>query len=172
MSTDYRIQFEKPTTIDELLSSTVLRGVDSKHADKNSMFVSMAMWASSGVWFYFDDNRVIKGFTRYGGNYEVAEQIVNEIEVALGVQVLNEHDDAFLTTYDRFWFMRECLFEFFTEYFEVRKEAQEIHDHCMNARFLLEDGDFQGKWDENQCGSYRSIEDNENYFFELLNPGE
>jgi hypothetical protein len=76
--------------------------------------------------------------------------------------------------------MCENLVEFFKDYFEVRKQAQEIHDHCMNARFLLEEGvqlngHFESEWNDTdvaRCGSYQSVEDNETYFFELLNPGE
>jgi hypothetical protein len=50
----------------------------------------------------------------------------------------------------------------------------------MNARFLLEEGvqlngHFESEWNDTdvaRCGSYQSVEDNETYFFELLNPGE
>jgi hypothetical protein len=179
VSTDYRIEFEKDTTIDELLSSTDLIELESKHADDQSMFVSMECLDGEGVWFHFD-NRIITGFTRYGANYEAADDIADTIRNTLGVAVISEHEDDYYTAEDRFWFMCENLVEFFKDYFEVRKQAQEIHDHCMNARFLLEEGvqlngHFESEWNDTdvaRCGSYQSVEDNETYFFELLNPGE
>ena len=176
MSTDYRIH-GRDIKLDELLSSTQLVEIVTKDTTKTSKFITPDE-DGGGCWFCLNDDGVITGFTRFGGNYEAADFIQSAIEYQFKVRVPSEHDDDYWTDEDRFWFMCENLSEFFKDYFEVRQEAQEIHDHCMNARFLLDEsnttftiiGDLE--WDDTQCGSHRSVEDNENYFFELLNPGE
>lgn len=174
MSTCYRIDFGSTwnhndgITLEQLLSSTRLVPSLNVKVEENSMFITTLNSESGGCWFYTNDDGVVNGFTRFGGNFDAAEEIISEIEELGDVRVISEYDDDWLTDEEKFEHMLVNLIDFFNDYFEIRKEAQEIHDHCMNARFLLEDGDFQGKWDEAQCGSYRSTEDNENYFFELL----
>lgn len=180
MSTEYRIH-GRDIKLDELLSSTQLVEIVTKQTTKTDKFISPDE-NGGGCWFYLNDDGVITGFTRYGDNYEAAEFIQNAIEYKFKVDVPSEYDDDYYDEEDREEMinaeMWSHLSDFFEDYFEVRQEAQEIHDHCMNARFLLDEsntkftinGDLE--WDDTQCGSHRSIEDNENYFFELLNPGE
>tara|TARA_B100000965_G_scaffold49041_5_gene36061 strand:+ start:2157 stop:2378 length:222 start_codon:yes stop_codon:yes gene_type:complete len=57
------------------------------------------------------------------------------------------------------------------DYCYARKELQELHDHLMNARILLEDTDM-GNWFDDmhfgEVGAHISIEQNEEKAFGLL----
>ena len=74
MSTDYKIH-GRDIKLDELLSSTQLREIESRQTTKTDKFISPDDYG--GCWFYLNDDGVINGFTRYGigVNWEAAETI-------------------------------------------------------------------------------------------------
>lgn len=97
MSTCYRIKFgntwnRNMISITQLLSECKgLIEVDTTYADNKSMFVSTNN-IEGGCWFYFRENGFITGFTRYGGNYDSADAIINEIDKLGDVRVISEHE--------------------------------------------------------------------------------
>ena len=57
------------------------------------------------------------------------------------------------------------------DYCYARKDLQELHDHLMNARFLLEDSSIANWLDDmhfGNTGSHISVEQNEDKVFGLL----
>lgn len=57
------------------------------------------------------------------------------------------------------------------DYCYARRELQELHDHLMKARFLLEDSEIASWLDDmyfSETGSHISVEQNEEKVFGLL----
>ena len=116
MSTNYRIH-GRDIKLDELLSSTQLVEIATKDTTKTDKFISPDE-DGGGCWFYLDDEGVITGFTRYGGNYEAAEFIQSAIKYKFKVNVPSEHDDDYYC-YTQF----DYLSDFFADYADALKNS-------------------------------------------------
>ena len=118
MSTEFSIH-GRDIKLDELLSSTQLVEIVTKDTTKTSKFISPDE-DGGGCWFYLNDEGVITGFTRFGGNYEAADFIQSAIEYQFKVRVPSEHDDDYYTEEEREemknFFMFDYLSDFFAEW--------------------------------------------------------
>lgn len=125
MSTDYKIH-GRDIKLDELLSSTQLFEIVTKDTTKTNKFISPNE-DGGGCWFYLNDEGVITGFTRFGGNYEAADFIQSVIHYEFNVDVPSEHDDDYYSEEEREemknFYMFEILSDFFADYADALKNS-------------------------------------------------
>jgi len=92
MSTNYR--FDKELNKNELLKSLKKIGVVEHKTEQSSDNSFCISDGENYMWCYNNEDGVIYGYCRYGGNYD-AEEFLAHVANDLQIEYLSEHDDGF-----------------------------------------------------------------------------